>query len=74
MFAKAGVAHIRIIYFLLSDCSHVDSCKSDCMPDNGINCFTSGPVLQYFTALDSFGATMERVQVVDYSTMLCGFI
>jgi len=44
MFAKAGVVHVRIIYFLSSNpwsaCLHVGSCDRDCMPD--ISYFSKG--------------------------------
>jgi len=64
MFVMVAVAHIRIIYFLSSSpwsaCLNVVSSHGDCMPDNGINCFRSGLMLQYFSAPDSFLCCSER--------------
>lgn len=68
MFARAGVTHVRIIYFLsfipLLACLHVGSSDSDCDAWHIM-------VLQYFSASNSYCATVERVQAVHYSTMLC---
>lgn len=49
MFAKASVARVRIYYYL-SFIPWSVCCRGTHVTDNGINYFTSGPVLQHNSA------------------------
>jgi len=68
MFSKAGVSHVRFFFIsfhpVFGRRMFACSSESDCMPDNGISCFESGSVLQYFRVSNSPFATVETVQAV----------